>query len=115
MNKAVSSIPSTEKKKNTSEFVTKLQLTDTHSMPATTISTATSSPAHVGDGDPFARPHLHPIFVPLSCHLLIRHLTLEHRLFRGLHSEVGNALQDLKLFLWMERKGAEAMATPVRL
>ena len=63
------------------------------------------TPPHVGDGDPLAGPHLDPILVPLARDLLIRHLTLEHRLFRGLHRQICNALQDLQLFLFHNELG----------
>ena len=69
------------------------------------MCTAHSVPPRVGDGDPFAGPHLHPVLVPLARDLLIGHLTLEHGLFRGLHRQVRNVLQDFQLFLWTGREG----------
>ena len=66
----------------------------------------------MGDGDPFAGPHLHPVLVPLARDLLIGHLTLEHGLFRGLHRQVRNVLQDFQLFLWTGREGDGVIEVP---
>lgn len=67
----------------------------------------------MGYGDPLAGPNFDPILIPFACHLLIRHLTLEYGLIRGLHRQIGDVLQNLQLFLWIRREGDGAVTASV--
>lgn len=58
-----------------------------------------AAPSNVSHFDAITGQDLHSIFEPLSCDLVIRHLTFEHRLVCCLDRQICDVLQHLQLFL----------------
>lgn len=58
-------------------------------------------PSNVSHFDAIAWQDLHSIFVPLSCDLVIRHLTLEQCLVCRPDCQISNVLQYLQFFFWI--------------